>query len=227
MLADEMDVPTFAQLVDWIEGKLSATEATAVQAAVDAAAARGDEELLATVAWLRAFRAATTDLTLLSPPEGARDRVLRMFEQRQQNRTDTVTSPSGLWRRLIATFTRTIGTEQAIAGARGAPVQARRRQMTFECELADIVLNTHRREDVYRLSGQVLARTALDVSTWIAELTRLTDSDPALDAEGSSGTITFTDDLGEFTYEAVEPGRYAMTLIAPALEIHIEPIELS
>lgn len=226
-MADGMETPTFAQLADWIEGKLSATEAAAVQAAVDAAAARGDEELLATVAWLRAFRAAAADLTLLPPPEQARDRVLRMFEQRRQNRPDAATSPSGLWRRLIATLTRTIGPEQAIAGARGAPVQARRRQMTFECELADIVLNTHRREDVYRLSGQVLARTALDVSTWIAELTRLTDSDPALDAEGSPGAITFTDDLGEFTYETVAPGRYAITLIAPALEIRIAPIELS
>ncbi|BCX05505.1 MAG: hypothetical protein KatS3mg053_3443 [Candidatus Roseilinea sp.] len=221
---NDAPVPTFAQLVDWVDGKLDAEAAARVEAAVDAAIARGDTTLAETLAWLRAFRAQADMTVLVPPPEGARAEVLRMFKDFTRARANAPTRP-GLLQRVAAVLARATGPGLAIEGARGAAVQARRRQMTFECEAADIVLNAQPRDDGYRLSGQILPRTALDVDGMFIELVGAAGSSEASAGE-SAVHIARADALGEFAFDAVAPGRYALVFIAEALEIRTAPFEL-
>jgi hypothetical protein len=226
---EDATAPTFAQLVDWVDGKLDATQAARVQAAVDAAIARGDEALAATLAWLRAFRTQADETVLVPPPDAARARVMRAFEDFMRRRSNTSTQPGGLLRRILAPLVRATGPGLAVEGARGAAIQARRRQMTFECELADIVLNVQPRDGTHRLSGQVLPRVALDVAGLIVELLRLGGErvPPERSETEALAGLTRADDMGEFTFDAVAPGRYVLVLVAEALEISVAPFEVA
>lgn len=221
---EETRAPTFAQLVDWVDGKLDTEEAARVQAAAEAAIARGDTALAETLAWLRAFRAQANLTVLVPPPEAARDSVLRMFEEAARDRSGAPSRP-GVLQRIVAALARATGPGLAVEGARGAAIQARRRQMTFECDAADIVLNAQPRDDGYRLSGQILPRTALDADGLFVELMRLGASSEAGDDES---TVSFAraDALGEFAFDAVPPGRYAIVFVAETLEIRTAPFEL-
>ncbi|MFC1466587.1 MAG: hypothetical protein ACFLMY_17230 [Candidatus Brachytrichaceae bacterium NZ_4S206] len=221
---EETTTPTFAQLVDWVDGKLDAEAAARIQAAVDAAIARGDEALAATLAWLRAFRAQAHTTVLVPPPEAARASVLRMFEDAKRAQASASARPS-LLQRVVAALARATGPGLAIEGARGAAIQARRRQMTFECDAADIVLNAQPRDDGYRLSGQLLPRATLDTDGMFVELVRV---EGALEDDTDASTVRFAraDAPGEFTFDAVAPGRYAIVFITETLEIHTAPFEL-
>lgn len=221
---EEKTAPTFAQLVDWVDGKLDAEEASRIRAAVDAAIARGDEALAATLAWLRAFRAQANMTVLVSPPEAARAGVLRMFEDAKRAQAGAP-ARSGFLQRIVAALARATGPGLVVEGARGAAIQARRRQMTFECDAADIVLNAQPRDDGYRLNGQFLPRATFDTDGMFVELMRI---EGASEDDANASTVRFAraDALGEFTFDIVAPGRYAIVFIAETLEIHTAPFEL-
>lgn len=221
---EETTAPTFAQLVDWVDGKLDAEAAARVQTDVDAAIARGDEALAATLAWLRAFRAQADVTVLVPPPEAARANVLRMFEDAKRAQAGALARPS-LLQRVVAALARATGPGLAIEGARGAAIQARRRQMTFECDAADIVLNAQPRDDGYRLSGQLLPRATLDTDGMFVELVRVEGASED-DTDASAVRFARANALGEFTFDAIAPGRYAIVFIAETLEIHTAPFEL-
>ncbi|MCS6846986.1 MAG: hypothetical protein RMN52_04650 [Anaerolineae bacterium] len=221
---DETTAPTFAQLVDWVDGKLNADEAARVQAAAEAAIARGDVALAETLAWLRAFRAQANLTVLVPPPDAARAGVLRMFEEAARARAGAPARP-GVLQRIIAALARVTGPGLAVEGARGAAIQARRRQMTFECDAADIVLNAQPRDDGYRLNGQILPRTTLDADGLFVELVRI---EGPFEDSADEAAIRFAraDALGEFAFDAVPLGRYAIVFVAETLEIRTAPFEL-
>ena len=214
----ETESPTFAQLVDWIDGKLDTPDARRMEARVATAISAGDRALADTVAWIRAFRARTAHTVLMPPPDAVRASVLRMFGGRHQAQNPSMVQ------RILAGLARATGPGMAVAGARGASLQARRRQLVFECDAADIVLNTEQTDGRYTLSGQVLPRSTLQVAGMVAQLLRLNEATAGDESEVS---LTRADDFGEFAFENVAPGRYAIILVADALEIRVEPGDLS
>ncbi len=223
---DDTTEPTFAQLVDWIDGKLNADEAARVQALVETALARGDAMLAAMLAWVRAFRAQADVTVLVPPPPHVRARVVRAFEDFARTRTDASARP-GLLQRMVATLTRATGPGLAVSGARGVTIQAHRRQMTFECDAADIVLNAQLRDDGYRLSGQVLPHATLEAGGLFVELVRLEEPASSREDEGMVIAFARTDEVGEFTFDVVAPGRYAIVFVSEAVEIRLTPFELT
>jgi hypothetical protein len=70
----------FAQLVDWVEGRLPEEEARAVEARVEA----GDPATLAEAAWLRAFALISENTVLASPPPEMRETLIERFEAKGQ-----------------------------------------------------------------------------------------------------------------------------------------------
>jgi hypothetical protein len=123
----------------------------------------------------------------------------------------------GRIQRLVARLARSAGAGTALAGARGAQMQAQRRQLTFECEAADIVLNTQAQAGAYRVSGQVLPLSAMAADGLAVQLVR---DDVEVAAARS-------DEYGEFTFASVAPGAYAIVIVAGELEIRVAPVDLS
>jgi hypothetical protein len=69
----------FAQLVDWVEGRLPEEEARAVGAQV----AAGDTATLADVAWLRAFALVSENTVIASPPPEVHETLINRFEAKR------------------------------------------------------------------------------------------------------------------------------------------------
>ncbi|WGX95226.1 hypothetical protein [Nocardioides sp. L-11A] len=69
--------PTFAELLDWVEGRLSDEAAAAVAAYVDS----GDPATSASVAWIRDFLAAAGSMPLSQPPADLSARLRGVFDQ--------------------------------------------------------------------------------------------------------------------------------------------------
>lgn len=211
---EQRNTPTFTELVDWIDGRLATDAAAGVAARVDAGVAAGDETLRATVAWLRAFRAQARGALLASPPEPVRREALRLFEVRERGQGAEVGSPV---RDLIARLIRSVGAGAAPAGARGAGIEARRRQLTYECDVADIALNINVRDGSYRVNGQVLPVAALDVAAAAIQLMRA-------DIEVAA---TRTDANGEFAFGALAPGSYTIVIVTGDHDIRLAPVDLA
>ncbi len=215
-MSEERTTPTFAQLLDWVEGKLDADAAAQIQAQVDAALASEQATLHETLAWLRAFRARAQKTVLVSAPADVKAGVLRMFEGASaQNKHNVI-------QRMIAQLTRSIAPGLAMAGARSTTSsRARPRQLRFECAAADIVLSIARDADDrgFNLTGQVLPRpvTGVSVAQLAAQLLR----------DDVEVALTTTDAFGEFAFAELLPGHYALMLASPAIEIGVEPIELA
>ncbi len=71
--------PSFAMILDWIDGRLDAKTARAVEAAVSAGGARS----LETVRWLRRFKQVARQLPLEEPPPFVAQRLRQYFASRQ------------------------------------------------------------------------------------------------------------------------------------------------
>ena len=70
----------FAQLVDWVEGRLPEEEARALEARVEAA----DTATLADVAWLQAFALISENAVIASPPPELRETLIERFASKRR-----------------------------------------------------------------------------------------------------------------------------------------------
>ena len=204
--------PSFARLLDWIEGNLPAAEA----AQVAAWATQADENGRAQVAWAQAFVRQSSHTVLVAPSDAARKNVLKQFEafaseHRQPN----------IIQRLVATLTSGSGERPALAGIRGGNATDAGRQLVYATDLADVILNIRARPQDRQidLSGQVLPFGDSLTSTQ-APLTV-----QVLQREAEYG-ITATNGLGEFAFEAIAPGDYTLIISDSAHEIEIAAIAL-
>jgi hypothetical protein len=199
----------FAQLTDWVEGRLSAEAAQAMAIHV----AESDAATHATVAWLRAFAQVSTHVTLVAPPRETHNALAQRFADFARQRKEP-----GLIQRILATLTFDSGLQPMAVGLRSAAIQPAQRQLLYSAEIADVTLNIHPRHQDQRLdlSGQVFAQGDLAIEGRVVHLMR---GDTNLD-------IATTDELGEFVFEAVPPGSYALTLMIDQAHILITPVEL-
>jgi hypothetical protein len=199
----------FARLLDWVEGRLSEQEAQLVVAQVD----RADEATRATLAWVRAFHAARPTMLLEAPPAETRAALTARFAEyaRQQR-------GPGMLRRLLATLAFDSTLQPTAAGVRVGDMSAPLRQLVYSADVADIALTIQPRPRDQRLdlSGQLLPKQPLDTAA----------ARVALERDGAEVDATAADDLGEFGFEALEPGSYALTLTSGGLAIALGPFEL-
>jgi hypothetical protein len=197
----------FARLVDWIEGRLSEQEARIVEERVAAdSAARAD------AAWLRAFARISEDTVIASPPPDVRDALIDRFEAYAEGKQHP-----GLFERLVATLTFDSDRQPAL-GLRAVGVPESQRQFVYSTDAADVamIVRPRARDGLLDLYGQILPVDSADSGVFGVQL-----------LEGSSEvTTTATNDLGEFTFEAVPPGVYEVLASSDRVEIQIPHVEL-
>ncbi len=199
----------FARLMDWVEGRLSEEEARAVEEWVAAAGAA----TRADVAWLRAFARVSEDTVIASPPARVREALIERFDAYAEGKQHP-----GLLQRLVAALTFD-STMQPAPGLRAARAQEAQRQLVYSTDAADVAMTVRprARDGLLDLYGQVLPVDGADSGVFGVQL-----------LEGSSevGT-TATNDLGEFTFEAVQAGVYEVLVGSDRVEIRIPDVELN
>ena len=204
----EKDNIEFERLLDWVEGRLSEEEAREVEEA-----AMADESIRAEAEWLRAFVRMSEKTTLNKPPPEVREELARRF----RSYTEEQRQP-GFLERIVATLTFDSNARPAVAGFRSASGGKSSRQLVYDAEVAEIALNVRGRPnnghiDVY---GQIFPDVEEDPDAFSVQLLKGTNE----------VGLTTADDLGEFAFEAVEPGTYEMVLSAAQIEFLITPVEL-
>lgn len=198
----------FARLLDWVEGRLSDQEARTVEERIAAGSAtRAD------VAWLRAFARVSEDTVIASPPSEVRDTLIERFEAYAEGKQQP-----GFLKRLVATLTFDSHLQPA-PGLRAVGVPESQRQLVYSTDAADVAMTVRPRTrdgllDVY---GQILPVDSADSGVFGVQL---------LDGSSEIAT-TATNDLGEFTFEAVPPGVYEVLASSDRVEIQIPRVELN
>ena len=198
----------FARLLDWVEGRLSEQEARIVEEQVAAAGS----ETRADVAWLRAFARISDDTVIASPPPGVRETLIERFEAYAEGKQQP-----GLLERLVATLTFDSNLRPAL-GLRAATAPESQRQLVYSTAAADVALHVRPRpqDGLFDLNGQIFPADGNDSGTFGVQL-----------LEGSSEVATTaTNDLGEFTFEAVSPGVYDVLAGSDRVEIQLPEVEL-
>ncbi len=199
----------FAQLTDWVEGRLlvEATDAMAVRVATADAATQ------ATVTWLRAFAQLSSKVALVAPPPETHIALIQRFAEFARQRKGP-----GIIQRILATLTFDSGAQPVVAGLRSATIPPAQRQMLYSAEIAEVALNIHPRHQDQRLdlSGQVFAQGDVAIEGHVVHLMR----------DDTNMDVATTDELGEFVFEAVPPGSYALTIMIEQAHILITPVEL-
>ena len=195
----------FESLADWAEGRLSETESRMVEERL----AEADKDTLAAAGWLRAFYRVSEDLVLDEPPAGVREELTRRFEDYAEGRRQP-----GPLRRLVATLAFEDG--QAALGVRSAA--ARESQLVYTTGAADIALDLRRRPEngSLDLDGQIFPTDGTEPDAFGVQL---------LSGADEVGT-TATDELGEFSFQAVAPGEYQILISSGRVEILISPVDL-
>jgi hypothetical protein len=198
----------FALLLDWVEGRLSEQETRTVEERV----AAGDSATRADVAWLRAFARISEDTVIASPPSGVRDTLIERFEAYAEGKQHP-----GLLERLVARLTFDSNLQPA-AGLRAVGVPGSQRQLIYTTAAADVAMTVRPRshDGLLNIYGQILPLDGTDSGVLGVQL-----------LEGSSEVATTaTNDLGEFTFEAVPSGAYEVLASSERIEIQIPHVEL-
>ncbi len=205
-MADSENV-RFARLLDWVEGRLSEEEARAVERQVAAADSATREE----VAWLRAFARISEDTVIASPPPRVRETLTERFEAYAEGKRRP-----GLLKRLVATLTFDSGMQPALSWRSTAPEL--QREYVYSTEAADVTIDVRPRprDGLLDIKGRIFPVNSTSPGAFGVQL-----------LEGPSEVATTaTNDLGEFTFEAVSPGVYGMIVSSERVEISIPQVEL-
>lgn len=201
--------PNTALLLDWLEGRLPAAQASSLAQAV-----ADDPALHAQVAWLRDFLRASRATVLVDPPPELLQSVNAHFAAyaRQQRGPGPV-------RTFIAALTADSWQRLALSGMRAASLRSVPRQVIYSSELADVALNIQAQPGSlhYALEGQVFAPEASPSARFVAQLLQ----------EGVERRLALSDSLGKFSLAELPTGVYELLVSSDQGEIEIGPIELA
>lgn len=187
---------TFTRLADWIDGRLSPTEAASVAAQLAVA----DAETQAAAAWLQQFRALRQTVQLISPPAGLQAELRAQFANRADNP----------FRQFIAALSFDSYTETAVAGIRSAAQEASR-QFIYTTDTADVVLTIQAAQPtpVLMLGGQIFPNSDETTETVAVQLVQ----------QHQEQAIAVCNELGEFFFPAINPGAYDIICSSAAFEL--------
>jgi hypothetical protein len=203
------DKLTFELLADWVENRLAPAAAQAVAQEVANAA----PELQAQVDWLRAFGRLHPAIKLAPPPAALRATLISAFAQQS-----SAQARPGLIQRLLASLRFDSALQPAVAGLRAAEF-GRTRQLVYATDVADVAVNLQPRPLEQRVDvlGQILLNDgSVAPDEFSVQLLRETEE----------VGMTLADDLGEFAFAGLQPGRYQLILSTDTLDIQLPAFEL-
>ncbi len=210
---------SFEQLLDWVEERLPADEAARVAKLVE----EGDAETRDRVRWLRAFRQLSSETVLAPLPAATRGALGGRFAQYAANQQAQHQGPGAL-QQLIAALTFDSAAQPSLVGTRAAS-GADARQLVYATGAFDVALNVQPRQQPPHLDllGQLLPnRDDVLPDDFAVQLLRVIEGSDARE-QG----LVMADDLGEFAFEALAPGRYRVVISGAALEVELPPLTLS
>jgi hypothetical protein len=207
-MADSLDI---TQLMDWLEGRLSEDEAAAISAAIQA-----DDSYKATVAWLQAFLNLSRSTVLIEPPPDLLQETISHFRAFAQGKR-----APGWLQRLIATLTSDSWQRPVPAGVRRTGLGAAPRQLVYQANTVDIVLNIRAGSDeaLFDLVGQVFPKDESDPASFTVQLT--------LRGRELEVALTYTDNVGKFAFTNLAAGAYMLIILGNQAEITIAEVALS
>jgi hypothetical protein len=140
---------SFATLLDWLEGRLDAAEASHVAARV----ANADRRTQATVAWLQGFLASARAFPAPEPPPIVRQNLRQHFVRWSKAQAALRAEPQVVHASLLFDSRQDL----ALAGFRAADDTDEAYHLAFTTDVADLVIDVRRIADgQVRLDGQVL-----------------------------------------------------------------------
>ncbi len=179
--------PSLRQLIDWLDGRLTAEGAAMVQRQVDDA----DVRTLALVDWLRGFKSLARASSVHDVPPIVRQSLTRHFESWSNAHATGASAPADSAARLIFDSR----WDLAPAGARGGPDDRETWHLAYTTEEADLVLDLRRlRDHRVRIDGQVLLAADVDEGPVF---------EAAAMAEGVHARTVDGDELGRFSLASV------------------------
>ena len=205
-MSDSEDL-RFARLLDWVEGRLPEEEARVVERQV----ALGDSAMREEVAWLRAFARISEDVVIASPPSQVRDALIDRFEAYAERKRQP-----GLLKRLVATLTFDSGMQPEFSWRSTAPELER--EYAYSTEAADVSIDVwpRPRDELLDIQGRIFPVNSTSPGAFDVQL-----------LEGPCEVATTaTNDLGQFTFEAIPPGVYEVLASSDRVEIRIPHLEL-
>ena len=141
----EKSQPTFRQLVDWIEGRLTRQDAIEVEAAVQ----RGGPDIHDTVVWIREFIQFGRDNPLPGPPPIVRQRLQQAFRRHTGDASPIL--------RESAALMFDSRDDAIVVGVRGGPSLDDGYRLAFASESIGVLLDVlPESATTVRLEGQVL-----------------------------------------------------------------------
>ena len=200
--------PPFAELLDWLEGRLPPERAQAVAERLQ----KPEEATEADLAWLRAFAAARGSVKLAASPASVRDTLRQRFAQRSQ----AAPQPPSLFQRWVAALSFDSRRSAATAGLRSAAAEGQARQLIYTTEAAEVVLNTQPGQagPGFTVLGQVFAAAEAPAGPLSVQVLR----------EGEEAALTVTDELGEFVVDGLAAGVYEVVVSAAGYEVVIPAV---
>ena len=198
----------FETLADLVDNCLSEGE----EAEVRRQLADADQATRDDLAWLQALDRFRTEMPLETPPEQAREALRAHFRRWAEGRR----RPS-LFQRLVAQLAFDSRVQPVLAGARGGAGEPD--QLLYTSDRMDIELHVlPAGPSRVRVLGQALARDQ-DVD--------LTGCAVQLLAREQELSLTCTNELGEFTFEAAPGTDYTLILVSEEGEIALEQLDLT
>jgi hypothetical protein len=195
------DLPTFATICDWIEGRLDPTDAARVEAAVST-----DPRLTEQAEWLHGFLAVGRDLPLATPPPAVRDNLRRTFRRWSKERAASSTDPI----LVVAEMLFDSRKDLVGAGLRGGAADTAV-HLAFTSAPADVVLDVWPSPDgSVRIDGHVFPSAAASVF------------DVAVTVAGATSDPITSDALGTFSLAGIRRAPVTLQLSGSAATIILD-----
>lgn len=193
---------TFEKLIDWVEGRLSGTEAEWVANQIDA-----DPALQADVNWIRGFQKISQQIVWEAPSPEVRQNLSQRFAiHMARNR------PAGLWRQLVTTLKFDSQLQPIVAGFRASAAPSER-QLVYQTELTDVALTVqqHPSHQLFTVMGHILPTVSPMPDIYSVQL---------VEDELERGFLV-TNTIGEFVFEGLPKGEYELTIHSDHYEMVI------
>lgn len=194
--------PSFAQLLDWVEGRLTRHDAGLIEQRVEV----GDVATRQSLDWIETFRSVALANPLPEPPPAVRQRLLQSFDRRHGRSPDI--------ERLAAELSFDSRDDAALVGVRGGAEVDESYRLAFTAGRFGILLDVLPEPGgTFLLDGQVLAPEA-DAEAQVWEVTVEYPGGIARNIEGT--------DLGTFSIAGVPADATGLRLSTGLIELVVE-----
>jgi hypothetical protein len=180
------------------------------------AAIQKDDSNQAAIGWLRDFLKLSGSTVLMEPPAELVEQAVANYRAFARGR-----QPTTWLQKLVATLTSDSWQRPSLAGVRRTGLDAASRQLVYQADVADVILNIRAGSDeaLFDLAGQVFPKDETDPVSFTVQLT--------LRGQELEAALAYTNDVGKFNCTSLAAGPYTIIVRGDDVEIMLADVELS